>query len=371
MKEYPFEFPVKVQKFWTEKSEKEKEEKWFVEGYAAVEGEDDSEPPMYLTAEALRNAERSLDTRDKLLYGHNPEILVGRVVEHKFLDEQPAKIWIKALISQTRKDIWQQIKEGILDGFSLGGSIKKVVQEYSEKIKRWVTKILDFTFREVSLVALPANVKCKVVSWYMNKALENYDEEGGEPNMGEIVKKEVDETKPEENEVKTETDETKNEEKTEEVKTNQEVKEETKDETKQDEIQKDENTEKAKDKDKYPDVKKVSAELKKIINILQGLIAELEEGKDGDYGYGEKKEVSDDEEQSNVEKALEEIQKNIVTKKDIEETITQVLSKIPGNEKKKLVNSEEIDKEEFQKEWNSLPLEQRLRLKLKKQIESK
>lgn len=380
MKEYPFELPVQIQKFWVEKATKgkdekeEREESHYIEGFAAVEGEDDSNPPMYLTKEALKEADESLDIRNKIILQHESwktDSLVGKIVEHKFIDEKPAKIWFKGLISQTAPLVWQKIKEGVLDGVSIGGSILSIEQTFDEKLKIWVTKILKFAFRELSLVVLPANTGAKITDWSitksLTKALENY-ERGGDNKMEENEKTEEnkEENMEEEKEEKKENKEEQAENK--EENTEEEKKEGDQEGSGEEDAEnKEKDIEKAAEQKKKVDMKALAEKLNQLISAIQSIVSSLSKEVE-DVKKSENTEENNNEE---IENEIKEIKKSLLTKESITNIVTEVLSNIPDIKKTRLVASGSDDEEEILKAFHALPAGERLRTKLELQLKTK
>lgn len=372
-KECLFEMPVQIYKHWIEKStekSKDKEEEWFIEGYAAVEGEDQSDPPVYLTKEALKAAESSMDERNKIILQHDTydtEKLVGKVVEHRFIDEQPSKIWFKGLISKAEGEVWQKVKEGILDGISLGGSVLKYEQSYDEKLRRWVTKILQFVFKEISLVILPANVACRVTDWSISKslniAIKNH-KEGGDTKMGDDIKKTEDTKSTEEETKDTEKKDEENTEKkegTEDVKSTEEKKDEENNEDS--ENKEEEKSEKVSDeevanveKSEASAAKNIKTKLNQLVKAINDILSEIGDEK----ADTEKSENTE----TDINKTVKELKKSQITEKDIVSIVTDVLAKIPDIKKAKLTASDSVDEEKLREEWRKLSIGEKIRLKL-------
>jgi len=165
----PFEYPFSITKTYVDG------EKWFIEGYAGS-----TELDLVgdiITEEAFKLAENDLVGNSTVLYNHDPEQSIGKIEEVKAM---PEGLWIKALISQTEPDIWQKIKEGVLNKFSIRGRVVDAVKKFIKDIGKVVNVINEIYLIEASLVALPANPEAKALCWYVSKSLTEFESKGGE-----------------------------------------------------------------------------------------------------------------------------------------------------------------------------------------------
>jgi len=163
-----FECPVDITKAY------EEEGLWIVEGYAATSDFDLQDD--IITEEAIRASAKDLIENSTVLHNHNPDEAVGKVLESK---AAKGGLFLKILISKTAPEIWQQVKEGVLNKFSVRGKILDARKEWVAEFKRYVRKILRMRLIEVSLVAVPANPKARAVRWYVEKALDEFERAGG------------------------------------------------------------------------------------------------------------------------------------------------------------------------------------------------
>lgn len=97
---------------------------------------------------------------------HEP-IAVGKNMETTF-DDDTKQVMIGAYISESAdgENTWIKVKEGILQGFSIGGSVNKVKKEVAKNSagdEVPVTRIVDYSLSEVSLVDNPANPEAMFV----------------------------------------------------------------------------------------------------------------------------------------------------------------------------------------------------------------
>lgn len=90
---------------------------------------------------------------------HQP-VAVGKAVDIQF-DDEARQVVIGAKISESidGENAWIKVKEGILNGFSIGGSVSKVVKETAkvDGADVPVSRIVDYSLSETSLVDNPAN----------------------------------------------------------------------------------------------------------------------------------------------------------------------------------------------------------------------
>jgi hypothetical protein len=93
---------------------------------------------------------------------------------------QPDGLYLKILISKTVPDIWQQIKEGVLNKFSVRGRILEAEKEWVARLSQYARVIRKMHLVEVSLVAVPANPQARAIRWYVEKALDEFEKAGGE-----------------------------------------------------------------------------------------------------------------------------------------------------------------------------------------------
>ena len=170
----PFECQIDIKKSYEDGN------KWFIEGYAGS-----TELDLVgdiITEDAFKGAETDLINNSTVLYNHDPEQPIGKVESTKATKEG---LWIKALISKTAPEIWQKVKEGVLNKFSIRGRVENAVKRFINKIgdvvvDKVVNVINEIYLIEASLVALPANPAAKALRWYISKSLQDFESKGGE-----------------------------------------------------------------------------------------------------------------------------------------------------------------------------------------------
>lgn len=101
---------------------------------------------------------------------HTP-LAVGKVVsfkQDKLYNKQENKfyngMYVDVYVSKGAEDTWHKINEGILTGFSIGGSIKESEKVYNKSMDKEIRVIKDYDLFELSLVDNPANPASTIVS---------------------------------------------------------------------------------------------------------------------------------------------------------------------------------------------------------------
>lgn len=126
------------------------EEQRTVWGYATVEELDSAHE--IVSYEASKKAFAGWIGNIREMHG---DVAVGKKVEVKF-DDANKGVWLGAYISKSEdgENAWIKVKEGILQGFSIGGRMNdfSIVKHDDED----VVKITDYELAEVSLVDSPA-----------------------------------------------------------------------------------------------------------------------------------------------------------------------------------------------------------------------
>lgn len=138
--------------------------KWIVEGYATTM--DLGTDNVIITEEALRQAENDLLERSTVLYNHDQNTPIGRVLRSEVKDKG---LWIKVMISRAHKDIWDKIQEGVLNKFSIRGKILDSKEEFSADYGSNVTYITRIKLLEVSVVSVPAVSQAEILKAYVER----------------------------------------------------------------------------------------------------------------------------------------------------------------------------------------------------------
>jgi len=175
-----FNFPVQVLKYAEEAGE------FHVVGYAATS--DFDLQGDIITEEALKASSLDLLKNSTVLLNHDMKLPIGKVTKVEF-DQHG--LLIDALISKTEQDIIQKIKEGVLNKFSIRGQVLERERQFSPEHDRMVNIIQRMSLVEVSLVSVPANPEAKAIGWYIAKALDETEEQGGKTMPDEVIIEEL------------------------------------------------------------------------------------------------------------------------------------------------------------------------------------
>lgn len=149
------------------------EYKRIVTGYAAVAEVVDSQFEI-ITREALSSAANDLLQYTTVLYNHDPDRPIGKVLEAK---PEGNGLFVKVLISSTETEIWDKITEGVISKFSFRGIVTDYEERFEKSLDRYVTVIKGFRVFEISLVSVPANPHARTLHYYLSKALESIPKE--------------------------------------------------------------------------------------------------------------------------------------------------------------------------------------------------
>jgi len=152
----------------------EDEGRWIVEGYAATT--DFDLQGDIITQQAIETSAGDLLENSTVLMNHDPNMAIGKVESS---EARKGGLFLKIFISSTVPEIWQRIKEGVLNKFSIRGRILQARKHWVEVLAKFAWLIFKMQLVEVSLVAVPANPKARAVRWYIEKALSDYEEKGG------------------------------------------------------------------------------------------------------------------------------------------------------------------------------------------------
>lgn len=173
-----------IQKAQDTIGETDGELKRIVTGYAAVADVVDSQYEI-ITKEALDGASKDLLSYTTVLYNHDPDRPIGKVLEAR---PEGTGLFVKVQISSSEDEIWNKITEGIISKFSFRGTVTDYAEQFDKSHDRYVTVIKGFRVFEISLVSVPANPHARTLHYYLSKALENVHNESqsqGHPEKAE------------------------------------------------------------------------------------------------------------------------------------------------------------------------------------------
>jgi phage head maturation protease len=149
------------------------EGKWIIEGIATTADLDVD--GLYISEEALMGAEGDLKKYTTLLYNHDRDKEIGKILEVKYQPEQRA-LWIKALISKTVPDIWQKINEEVLNKFSVSGTALDFTEKFVKGLDQAVKYVTQMKLFETSLVTVPADASARAMAYYVEKSMKTNKE---------------------------------------------------------------------------------------------------------------------------------------------------------------------------------------------------
>lgn len=136
---------------------------WYIEGYCSTYDLDlvgDIIEPS-----AAKEAAKQL-VGLTLLYNHDPDQPVGTCVA---ADADEKGIWVKCLVSKTEPEIWEKVKEGVLNKFS----VRLLEHDRKRELRdgRYINRIKKMKIVELSLTSLPANMAALAGLAYVGKSM--------------------------------------------------------------------------------------------------------------------------------------------------------------------------------------------------------
>ncbi len=149
------------------------EGRWIIEGIATTADLDVD--GLYISEEALIGAEGDLRKYTTLLYNHDRDKEIGKILEVKYQPEQRA-LWIKALISKTVPDIWLKIQEEVLNKFSVSGTALDFTEKFVKGLDKVVKYVNQMRLFETSLVTVPADASARTMAFYVEKSMKTNKE---------------------------------------------------------------------------------------------------------------------------------------------------------------------------------------------------
>lgn len=155
-----------------------------VVGYASTFDVDSDN--VQITHEALEGAKDDLLTYSTVLFNHDMDRPIGKVVDTE-VDE--IGLLVKIVLSKEEDDIWKKVQEGIINKFSIKGRALEIVPVEGEN---QVVQIKRIELFEVSLVSVPANVEAATISHWVAKTLKTEETETSHSTntyMKELLKK--------------------------------------------------------------------------------------------------------------------------------------------------------------------------------------
>lgn len=140
--------------------------RWYCEGYPSTDDPDLIKDIM--DEDCLHGLAKDYLNNSTVFIDHKTDNAIGKVVETKV---EAGKLWAKILISKTAADVWQRIKEGVLNKFSIQFIPLEVKEEQDGKGNLF-RRILRAIGLEISVVGLPMNPAARMLDWYVAKGFE-------------------------------------------------------------------------------------------------------------------------------------------------------------------------------------------------------
>lgn len=157
-------------------------------GYASTYDVDSDN--TQITKQALEGAKNDLLTYSTVLFNHDMNRPIGKVIETEVDD---VGLLVKVVISKEEDEIWKKIEEGIINKFSIKGRADDLAPIEGDNQILQINKIELF---EVSLVSVPANKEAYTISHWVAKSLnitekKDVEETSNEKliNMKELIEK--------------------------------------------------------------------------------------------------------------------------------------------------------------------------------------
>jgi len=144
-------------------------------GYASTFDPDTDN--MQITRTALEEAKDDLLKYSTVLFNHDTDRPIGKVVETSVDD---IGLFIKVVLSKAEDDIWDKVKEGVISKFSIKGRVTGPMTEQGSDPSQ-LTQVNDIELFEVSLVSVPANAEAETICYYIAKSLKT--QESSNKNM--------------------------------------------------------------------------------------------------------------------------------------------------------------------------------------------
>jgi HK97 family phage prohead protease len=136
---------------------------WVILGYATTF--DMKEDGIEITKAALENAKDDLLEYSTVLFNHNLDRPIGKIIE---TDVDDVGLLIKMVLSKEEEEIWKKVQDGTINKFSIQGRIVE-----SEPIGEESTRVNKIKLYEAGLVSVPGDVKSKTISWWVARSLSN------------------------------------------------------------------------------------------------------------------------------------------------------------------------------------------------------
>lgn len=168
MKDFPIAFELDIVK--AKKKNKIKKDDWVLYGYASTFDVDSDD--AQITKEALLGAKNDLIKYNTVLFNHNNDRPIGKVIETA-VDNKGLLVTI--VLSKEESELWNKVLDGTMSKFSIRGRALETRWTDPNDEGLSILQIIKLKLFEVSLVSVPANVEASTLSSYVAKYLKDKD----------------------------------------------------------------------------------------------------------------------------------------------------------------------------------------------------
>jgi len=167
MRDFKFSFEPEIVKAEVVKSAKpQSSDEYSIWAYASTWDIDSDD--CQITRGALEKAKDDLLTYNTVLFNHNYDRPVGRVVETK-IDNKG--LLVRIVISNSEADLIAKVKDGTLSKLSISGRALEWTMTEPDAEERSILQITVIKLHEVSIVSVPANKEARTISASISKSL--------------------------------------------------------------------------------------------------------------------------------------------------------------------------------------------------------
>ncbi len=158
----------------------------YVEGYITTEDIDHdnervSPEAMDEILKSLKSGSIKLDIEHSQFLSDEPDLPIGKIVEAKKVTENGnTKIWIKAILNKAHTkfgEVWQSIKGGFIDAFSIAYNVKHRVEEMVDD--QVIKTLKSIELLNVALTGNPCNSAASMTGNYMKSSKVQKEEVNG------------------------------------------------------------------------------------------------------------------------------------------------------------------------------------------------
>ena len=179
MKDFPIAFELDIVKAQTKDLIRKGDR--VIYGYASTFDVDSDD--AQITKEALMGAKDDLLKYNTVLFNHNMDRPIGKVVETAV---DGKGLLVTLVLSKEEDELWKKIEDGTMSKFSIRG--RALETRYTEPNDKGLSilQIIKIKLFEVSLVSVPANVEATTLSSYVAKAFKDNEMEQTKSLIGEL-----------------------------------------------------------------------------------------------------------------------------------------------------------------------------------------